>query len=140
MRVFRVSLVAALGMAAVASAAWAGPARSVCASGAERRLTAELIFGRSVKNAPDVSEADFSDFLDKEVSARFPLGLTVTDAQGRWRSSDGTAVREPSKIVMIVLPGERGDLAKLDAVRRAYERQFHQEAVLQMTSPACVSF
>jgi hypothetical protein len=100
----------------------------------------ELIFGRSVKGAADVSETDFADFLDKDVSSRFPLGLTVTDAQGRWRSADGQFVREPSKIVLIVLPGSPDDRAKLEAVRQAYKQRFHQEAVLQVLSHACVSF
>ena len=46
------------------------------------RATAELVFGRSSDDAahPSVSEADFTRFLDKEVTPRFPDGLTVIDA------------------------------------------------------------
>jgi hypothetical protein len=101
---------------------------------------ADLYFGLSVKNAPDVTDTQFSDFLDREVSTRFPQGLTVIDAQGRWRGEDGKTVREPSKIVQIVLPGARDDLAKLDAVRNVYKRQFHQEAVLEVLSKTCAAF
>ncbi len=139
MRAFPASAAAVLSAAAVALSACATPHHGACAGG-ERRRTVELIFGRSVKGAPDVSEADFAEFLDKDVSARFPLGLTVIDAQGRWRSPDGQSVREPSKIVLIVLPGEAGDRAKLEAVRQDYRQRFHQDSVLQVASHACVSF
>jgi len=106
----------------------------------EARPTAQLYFGLAVKDAADITEAQFIDFLDREVTPRFPQGLTVLDAQGRWRSANGQIVREASKLVVIVLPGEPGDRAALDAVRKAYELRFHQDAVLQVISPGCVDF
>ena len=87
-----------------------------------------------------VSEAEFSDFLDKDVSPRFPDGLTVIDAEGRWKPPAGSSIREPAKIVMIVLPGHLDDSAKLDSVRSAYKQRFHQQSVLLMTHGDCVSF
>ena len=103
-------------------------------------MAADLYFGLSVKGAPDVSDAQFTDFLDREVTPRFPQGLTVIDAQGRWRSADGRIVREPSRMVRIVLPGAADDLAKLDALREAYKRRFRQEAVLEVLTRTCAAF
>jgi hypothetical protein len=107
-----------------------------------QRATAELVFGRTSDDGtyPGVSEADFARFLDQEVSPRFPDGLTVIDAQGRWTPPAGTAIHEPSKMVMIVLPGHSDDRQKLDAVREAYKQRFHQQSVLLMTHGDCVSF
>jgi hypothetical protein len=106
-----------------------------------RRATAELVFGRvSSDGTGGVSEADFADFLDKDVSPRFPDGLTVIDAEGRWKPPAGSTIHEPAKIVMIVLPGHLDDHAKLDAVRSAYKTRFHQQSVLLMTHGDCVSF
>ena len=139
MRASPASLAGCLAAVALTLSACATPHHGACAGG-DRRRTVELIFGRSIKGAADVSETDFADFLDKDVSSRFPLGLTVTDAQGRWRSADGQFVREPSKMVLIVLPGSPDDRTKLEAVRQAYKQRFHQEAVLQVLSHACVSF
>ena len=52
----------------------------------------------------------------------------------------GSMIREPAKLVMIVLPGARDDSSKLDAVRAAYKLRFHQQSVLLMTHGDCVSF
>ncbi len=137
MRAFRVRLVAAL----AATALLAGCATTSASCGPDQaRQTAQLYFGLSVSHAPDITEARFTAFLDQEVSTRFPLGLTVLDAQGRWLGAEGQAVREPSKLVLIVLPGGADDRTKLDAIRKAYELRFHQEAVLQVISPGCVAF
>jgi hypothetical protein len=106
------------------------------------RATAELVFGRSSDDPayPSVSEADFTRFLDQEVTPRFPDGLTVIDAQGRWAAPAGKAVHEQSKMVMIVLPGRADDRRKLDEVRDAYKSRYHQQSVLLMTHGDCVSF
>ena len=122
-------------------------ALSACASGpascsGNKRATAELLFGQSVADPhmSAVSDAEFTHFLDREVSTRFPDGLTVIDAQGRWTGSGGLPVHEPSKMVMIVLPGHADDSRKLDAVREAYKSKYHQESVLLLTHGDCVSF
>jgi hypothetical protein len=106
------------------------------------RATAELVFGRNSDDPAfsSVTEADFTRFLDKEVTPRFPDGLTVIDAQGRWSAPAGKAVQEQSKMVMIVLPGHADDRLKLDQVRAAYKARFHQQSVLLMTHGDCVSF
>jgi len=107
-----------------------------------QRATAELVFGRSSDDVthPSVTDADFTQFLDEEVSPRFPDGLTVIDAQGRWASPAGKAVAEQSKMVMIVLPGHPDDARKLDALREAYKLRYHQQSVMLMTHGDCVSF
>ena len=109
---------------------------------AGQRATAELIFGRSSEDPahPLVTEAEFSKFLNDEATPRFPDGLTVIDAQGRWRAPAGTAIHEPSEMVMIVLPGHPDDRQRLDALRDAYKRRYHQQSVLLMTHGDCVSF
>ena len=106
------------------------------------RATAELVFGRSSDNTahPSVTETDFTRFLDEEVTPRFPDGLTVIDAQGRWSAPAGQAVHEQSKMVMIVLPGRDDDRRKLDEVRAAYKTRYDQQSVLLMTHGDCVSF
>jgi hypothetical protein len=107
-----------------------------------RKATAELVFGRVAEDGSGgVSEADFAQFLDGEVSPRFPEGLTVIDAEGRMMTPPaGSMIREPAKLVMIVLPGDKDDSTKLQAVRLAYVKRFHQQSVLLMTHGDCVSF
>jgi hypothetical protein len=97
------------------------------------------MFGRNIGDRLGVSDADFARFLDEELTPRFPDGLTVLDAAGQWRGASGL-VREPSKLVMIVLPGHADDRARLRAAADAYKARFHQEAVLVLTQPACAAF
>jgi hypothetical protein len=124
---------------ALSAGANAAPRHNPCAVG-EPRPMANLYFGLSIKGAPDLTDGQFSDFLDREVSTRFPDGLTVLAAQGRWRSDSGQMVREPSKVVQIIMSGKPDDLAKLDAVREAYKREFHQESVLEVVAKTCAAF
>ena len=49
-------------------------------------------------------------------------------------------IREPAKLVMIVLPGDKADSSKLEAVRQTYMKRFHQQSVLLMTRGDCDSF
>jgi hypothetical protein len=102
--------------------------------------TAELLFGRNIGDREGVSEDAFRAYVAEELATRFPKGLTITDASGRWLGNDGKLIAEPSKLVMIVLSGEADEAAKLDAAREAYKRRFQQEAVLLIRRKACVGF
>jgi len=109
-----------------------------CAAGGQRQ-TAEIVFARVSPDAPGVSEADFARFLDEEVRPRFPDGLTIVDAQGRWTPPAQSKIRGPSKLVMVVLRGRSDDRERLDAVRAAYKRRYAQEAELVDNRSTCVS-
>lgn len=102
---------------------------------------AELILGRNIGDTLGVSEADFARFLDREVTTRFPDGFTVRDAAGQWRDTKAaTIVREPAKMLLIALPGDRASLKRVTAVAEAYKRDFRQQSVLTILRSACVGF
>jgi hypothetical protein len=111
-------------------------------SGAQRpQQVAELLFGRDIGRRRGVSDSAFADFVARELTPRFPDGLTITNATGQWRDPAGGALlREATKQVEIVLPGKPDDQAKLDAVVTAYKREFRQHAVGVIVQWACVSF
>lgn len=112
-----------------------------CRAGQQSRLMAELTFGREIGRRVGVSEASWRRFLDREVTPRFPDGLTVVSAVGQWRDrSTGRIVREPSKVLMIVLPGNADDQARLDAIVAAYKHRFQQQSVGVIVQPACAAF
>ena len=137
-----VGALAALGLAGCATQA---PKLAVsppqpCPNGGYRE-TAELVFSRvSDDGHGGVSEAQFAKFVDGEVTPRFPQGMTVIDAQGRWAPPPGSMIRTPAKMVVIVLPGNADDSKKLEAVRVAYKTRFHQPSVLLVTHGDCISF
>lgn len=104
-------------------------------------IEVELLFGRNVGGKLGVSEAQWRAFLAREVSPRFPDGLTVFDTRGQWRDDKTKAlVREPGKIVRVILGADGGAMEKVDAVAAAYIKQFGQDSVGIVTRPACVFF
>lgn len=104
-------------------------------------MTAELIFGRNIGGRLGVSEAAFAQFLAREITPRFPDGLTVVDARGQWRDAErGTAVREPSKLVLLTFRDDSEKREGLVKIADAYKRQFRQQSVLTSVRTSCVSF
>lgn len=105
------------------------------------RQLAELLFGRDIGGHVGVSEKAWARFVAREVTPRFPDGLTITDAAGQWRDpTSGKAVREPAKRMEIVLPGGADDESRLEAIADAYKRQFQQQSVGVIVRPVCASF
>jgi hypothetical protein len=112
-----------------------------CLGGQRPSQVAELMFGRNIGGRLGVSEADWSRFVDREIISRFPNGLTMFNAAGQWRDeATSKIVREPSKLVQIVLPGQVEDIARLNEIVAAYKRRFKQHSVVMIVRPACVSF
>lgn len=118
----------------------AATATAPCGPGMLPALSAELFFGRDIANSGTVSDAQWRAFVDEEVTARFPDGLTALDATGQWREPGGSTVSESSKVVLIVLPGRPDDRERLEAIRAAYKARFRQQSVLLVTRPACAGF
>jgi len=107
----------------------------------EQRQVAELMFGRKVGDRIAITETKWSRFVDQEITPRFPDGLSVVDARGQWRDTErNRIVREPSKLVTIVLPGKGGDNERLAQIIEAYKRAFRQQSVGLVVRAACVAF
>jgi hypothetical protein len=136
-RAVRAIVVAGAALAVAGCVTASGPA---CPPGGSDRLVADLLFGRKIGDVVGVSEQAFGRFVDREITPRFPAGLTITDSRGQYRHGDGRIVREPGKVVTIVLGDEARDLPRLAEVAAAYRRQFRQESVGVVTRRACVAF
>jgi Protein of unknown function (DUF3574) len=112
-----------------------------CRGGQKAQQVAELTFGRRIVGHIAVSETQWLQFIDNEITPRFPEGLTVYDASGQWRDpATKKIVRELSKVVLIVLPGNAEDLTRLNELTEIYKRRFKQQSVGMILRPACVSF
>ena len=109
----------------------------------EAWVQAELYFGTTQDDGYPYSDEEFLDFLDAEVTPRFPAGLTLLTGLGQWQGSDGTISQERSQVLVILYPpDETGQTSTLlEEIRDAYEQQFSQESVLRAdTFPVCTSF
>ena len=110
-------------------------AQLTCQAPQQAMVDVELLLGRGAK--PD---ALWRRFLAREVTPRFPDGLTVYETYGQWRDPKrNVIVREKSRVLRIIVPADApGD--KIAAVAAAYKKQFSQKSVGIVTRPACVSF
>lgn len=102
-----------------------------------------LYFGLGPADQADkgVSEAAWREFLDKEVTPRFPDGLSVLDVYGQWQSKGANAPeRIRSKLLVIDYKDSEENRAKIDAIRSAWKLKTGDQSVLRVTEPADVSF
>ncbi|NRF68299.1 DUF3574 domain-containing protein [Aquincola sp. S2] len=101
----------------------------------------ELFFGFAIPGGGEVSAGDWQAFVDGEVTPRFPQGLTVLPAQGQWRNAAGHVEREPSRVLVLLLPDDdAGASARIDELRSRYRERFRQEAVGRACTAAQVVF
>jgi hypothetical protein len=116
-------------------------AQSIACRSGKPQQVAELMFGRKIGDRIGVTDTAWGRFVDREITPRFPDGLTVIDTRGQWRDPDrNKIVREPSKLVQIVLPGKDEDQQHLDEIAAAYKVRFRQQSVGIIVRPACVAF
>ena len=112
-----------------------------CQGSQKPQQVADLLFGRKIGDHVIVSEGAWRQFVAREITTRFPDGLTILDGRGQWLDpKTKRIVREPSSVVMIALPGNAEDHDRLDLIADLYKRQFRQQSVGIIVRPACVSF
>lgn len=112
-------------------------------SHAQGWVDTKLYFGLGPADHPQqgVSETVWRDFLDKEVTPRFPAGLSVLDVYGQWESKDSsTPERLRSKLLVIDYADSVENRAKIAAIRAAWKQKTGDQSVLMVTEPADVSF
>ena len=111
-------------------------------------VRSELYFGVGKETGPadrpqaeTITEDAWRAFLDKEVTARFPDGLTVFDAYGQWLFR---GAKEPNRLktkVLVVLhedtPQRRADI---EAIRLAWKQATGHQSVLWSRHAVDVSF
>lgn len=106
-------------------------------------VRSELYFGVGTQGDADsaISETQWRAFLDKEVTPRFPDGLTVFNAYGQWlfRGAQGPE-RLDSKVLVILHEDTPQRTADIEAIRLAWKQATHHQSVLWSKQPAQVSF
>ncbi len=133
-------LLAACGMLCGCAATVPDPAHPrQAADWVETRLYFGL--GPADRPAAGVGEAGWRDFLDREVTPRFPDGLSVIDAYGQWQGpGEATPERLHSKLLVIEHPDDAADTARIEAIRAAWKRRTGDRSVLRVDEPVAVSF
>ena len=110
--------------------------------GAKDGLQIRLAFGLTRPDGSVIERQDWQQFVDSEITPRFPAGFTVIEAQGQWYDAAGhKVIQEGSRIVWIVAPStDRSLQAHLRAIRQIYQKRFKQQAVGLTIQSGCSSF
>lgn len=106
-------------------------------------LRTELYFatGPADDARKGVDEAGWRAFLDREISTRFPSGLSVFDIYGQWQNQGAPAPeRLRSKVVVLLHESSAVNDAKIEQIRSAWKKLTGDLSVLRVTQPADVSF
>jgi Protein of unknown function (DUF3574) len=118
--------------------------RQVCRALSSGTLFArtELFFGLSKAKGTDVTNSEFQGFVDREITPRFPDGLTLLGGQGQFKNSSQVIVKEPSRLLILLYPMEKGNNSnrKIEEIRAVYKKTFQQESVLRTDNLSCVLF
>lgn len=102
-----------------------------------------LYFGLGPADQParGISEADWRSFLDREVTPRFPDGLSVVDVLGQWQGKNQTSAEHlRTKMLIIDYPDTTENRARIDAIRAAWKQKTGDQSVMRVTEPVDVSF
>lgn len=112
--------------------------------GTEAFVRTELFFGTGKADGTAVTDEQFQQFLDDEVTPRFPDGLTVLSGLGQFKNSQGVTIEEKSFVLILLYPAaaRRESDTKIEEIREAYKGAFAQESVLRVDDrrPARISF
>src|SRR5262249_59123044 len=83
----------------------------------------ELFFGSERPRLPQVSVAEFKEFLNIGVTPCSPDGLTLLTGTGQFRESDGRIVQETSFVLVLLYPARctRGEQREDRGARAALQ-------------------
>ena len=136
----RMALFICLVFVAVSTVACSQNGALSCPDETDRFVKYQLFMGRGNQDGEVVNDAAWDAFLEETVTPRFPDGLTVLDARGQWRDSEGQILKERSKLLVILAPPSDDGMRLIDEISDEYERRFNQESVLRVVYDVCVSF
>jgi Protein of unknown function (DUF3574) len=100
----------------------------------------ELFFGLRRPDGSEVNNAEFKQFLDHEVTPRFPDGFTLVSGQGQFKNTSGSIQKEQSRLLIILYPVTAARSQQIERIRKAYTMAFHQQLVLRTDELSCASF
>lgn len=116
------------------------PAASAARSKQETLTKDELYFGMSKPGGGMISEAQWEQFLNSEITPRFRDGLTVLDGYGQYLNSAGILTREKTKVVILIYSPNPEKNQAINEIIDSYKQKFQQESVLRVSSTVQVAF
>lgn len=116
-------------------------AAASCPVNGEMMSKVELYFGLDIPGGGQVDSTQWQAFVNREVTPRFPDGLTIDEVSGQWQdATTGETIQESSRVIMILYSPSTEAEQSIEAIRNAYKVEFNQDAVMRLDESNCVSF
>jgi hypothetical protein len=98
-----------------------------------------LYFG-TAKPEGAVTEDEFRQFLNEEVTPLFADGLTLLKGDGQFKGADGLTVKEDSYVLILLYPANSHSESSrsINLIRTHYMEKYQQESVLRVDYPLLV--
>ena len=129
-----------IGWGLLAMAAMTGGARGGTAAPAARWVKTEIFFGADRPGGAWVAPQEWAAFLDREITPRFPKGLTVYEAYGQMQHARGTIEKQTTRVVLLVHPDEPAVHRQIHDLIKAYQDQFKHAQVMHLHSSVQAEF
>ncbi len=118
----------------------ANPQKTCEAAGSEPMMRTELFLGLRKPNGTTVNNAEFQQFLDREITPRFPDGFTLLTGQGQFKNARGVILAERTQLLILLYPVATTSSQQIEQIRQAYTSAFQQQSVLRADELSCASF
>jgi len=93
-------------------------------------VASHIYCSRNIPAGGEVSEQQFSEFLETQVTPSFPAGLTCYDAYGQMQDSQQQIVKQKSKVLILVHQNTKADTDAVKQVIRSYRSRFGNPQVM----------
>jgi hypothetical protein len=110
-----------------------------CAS--SRMIETELYFGQTRPNGSMITETEWNDFKETQISRFFKRGSTTTRATGTWYDPDThKLISEPTYVVSYFHKKSPLISRQIDSVRNLYKSMFQQQSILRVDKKVKATF
>lgn len=96
-------------------------------------FSTEIYFGRHFSAKGEITDQQFAEFLSLQVTPAFPAGMTVYDAYGQMRHSNGEIIKQKTKVVVLVHQNSKADDDAINKIIAAYRSKFANPQVMLLT-------
>ena len=98
-------------------------------------VKSELYFGARVADGTLISPEAWSAFLAEVITPAFPDGLTVIQANGQMRGSDGVIRRQPTWVVVILRHVGALEDQRIRSVISSFRSRFNGAELMRVDIP-----
>jgi hypothetical protein len=106
-----------------------------------RMIETQLYFGQTRPNGSRITDAEWNDFKDNQISRVFTRGSTTIKATGTWYDPDThKLISEPAYVVSCFYKKSALISRQIDSLRNLYKTMFNQQSILRVDKKVQAGF